>query len=63
MTLINQKESGDIIFNLKKTYYQETHRDKNEFWKGPVIEGYGWTETNRDEGQKKGGELGILYSN
>ena len=28
-----------------------------------MIEGYGWTEVNRDEGQKKGGGLGILYSN
>ena len=28
-----------------------------------MIEGYGWTECTREEGQKKGGGLGVLYSN
>ena len=51
-----ESEDLDLLF------VQETHRQSNEFWPGPSIQGYTWLEVTREEGEKQGGGLGMLVN-
>ena len=45
-----ESEDLDLLF------VQETHRQSNEFWPGPSIQGYTWLEVTREEGEKQEGD-------
>ena len=51
-----EEEELDILF------LQETHRQSNEFYPGPKVDGFVWLENTREEGTKLGGGLGVLIN-